>query len=81
MREISNVVVHSPGHVEHSEDQIAGIVIDSLVAIEARNWARKTIWLEIPMSALSKVKTVGELTKCVVEGLKAKYSQGRREDA
>ncbi|PYH34752.1 uncharacterized protein BO87DRAFT_425438 [Aspergillus neoniger CBS 115656] len=63
MREFSKVVVHSPGDVEHSEDQITGIVIDSLVAIETRNWARKTIWLKIPMSALSKVKTAHKIVR------------------
>lgn len=56
VRALTKLVVYNLGDGELSDDQIAGIAIDPLVAIEVRNWARKDMRSEIPMIALCKVK-------------------------
>ncbi|KAL3476656.1 fatty acid synthase S-acetyltransferase [Aspergillus californicus] len=50
----------------------AEIPIDSLMAIEIRNWLRKSINVDVPTMKIAKAKNIGGLSKLVIETIKLK---------
>ncbi|KAJ5566490.1 hypothetical protein N7535_008128 [Penicillium sp. DV-2018c] len=56
-------------------EAIAGMAVDSLMAIEVRNWLRRSLGVEIPTVEINRAGTLGELVKVVLKGLREKYEQ------
>ena len=54
--------------------------IDSLLAIEVRNWWRQALGLEITTLVILGAENVAELGKIAIEGLKARYSAQAQQD-
>ncbi|OJJ66336.1 hypothetical protein ASPBRDRAFT_138029 [Aspergillus brasiliensis CBS 101740] len=59
-----------------TDEEAAGIAIDSLVAIEMRNWVRRAIHLDIPPSEITKAGTLGVLADHIVKLLRVQYKLG-----
>lgn len=57
-----------------TDEEIAGVAIDSLISIEIRNWARRKLAIDIALTEISKAATIGGLAKLTVEKLKVKYA-------
>lgn len=60
---------------EMTDEELAGIVIDSLISIEIRNWFRRKMSLEVTLTDIARAVDVGALSKLTVARLKAKYQQ------
>jgi acyl carrier protein len=56
-------------------EAIAGMAVDSLMAIEVRNWLRRSLGVEIPTVEINRAGTLGGLVKVVLKGLREKYDQ------
>ena len=56
-------------------DAMAEMAVDSLMAIEVRNWLRRSLGVEIPTVEINRAGTLGCLVKVVLKGLKEKYDQ------
>lgn len=61
-----------------SDEDFAGIAIDSLMAIEIKDWVRGNMNMDIGMDQTSRSKTVGELARYTVERLQVTH--GLRQD-
>ena len=73
-KEIGTLISSSMGRgKEMSDEDMANMTIDSLMAIEIRNWVRRKLAVEITMAEMSKAGTVGNLGKLTTEKLRAKY--------
>ncbi|KAJ5175567.1 Fum1p-like protein [Penicillium canariense] len=64
---------HKAGAEDMDEEEMANIVIDSLMAIEIRSWARRNMGLEISLVEIGKAGTVGGLAAAAIEHLKVKH--------
>lgn len=53
---------------------LAGIPIDSLIAIEARAWARKRLGIQIRLSDITAAGNVRGLVNLAIDGMKKRYS-------
>lgn len=53
---------------------LAGIPIDSLIAIEARAWARKRLGVQISLSDITAAGNVKGLVSLAIDGMKKRYS-------
>ncbi|CRL24691.1 Beta-ketoacyl synthase [Penicillium camemberti] len=56
-------------------EALAGMAVDSLMAIEVRNWLRRSLGVEIPTVEINRAGTLGGLVKVVLKGLGEKYDQ------
>ncbi|KAJ5781109.1 hypothetical protein N7457_006269 [Penicillium paradoxum] len=56
-------------------EAIAAMAVDSLMAIEVRNWLRRSLGVEIPTVEINRAGTLGGLVKVVLKGLREKYDQ------
>lgn len=56
-------------------EAIAGMPVDSLMAIEVRNWLRRSLGVEIPTVEINRAGNLGGLVKVVLKGLREKYDQ------
>lgn len=71
---IAMTMQHVP-ESQTSEDEAAlKMAIDSLMAIEVKNWIRRNLGLEVSLADISKAHTVGELAALAVERLKVKFN-------
>ncbi|KAJ2967316.1 hypothetical protein NQ176_g9719 [Zarea fungicola] len=61
------------GDEEISDEDIGNIAIDSLMAIEIKDWVRGNMNLDVSMDQTSRSRTSGELASHTVERLKVKY--------
>lgn len=61
-------------------DAMAEIAVDSLMAIEVRNWLRRSLGVEIPTVEINRAGTLGGLVKVVLKGLREKYDQSPTSD-
>ncbi|OQD86541.1 hypothetical protein PENANT_c007G06237 [Penicillium antarcticum] len=74
-REIAQLVTrHLAQGQDMDDDQVANMVIDSLMSIEIRSWVRRNLRIEVSLIEISKGRTVGGLAGVVIQHLKAKYS-------
>ncbi|GBF65175.1 highly reducing polyketide synthase [Trichophyton mentagrophytes] len=55
------------------DDELAGVNIDSLMAIEMRNWIRRNMGLEISLAEIGKAGVIGNLAETIQELMKVKY--------
>ncbi|EZF22032.1 hypothetical protein H112_05022 [Trichophyton rubrum D6] len=62
------------------EDELAGVNIDSLMAIEMRNWIRRNMGLEISLVEIGKAGVVGNLAEIVHGLMKVKYGVTGEQD-
>ncbi|CAG8097448.1 unnamed protein product [Penicillium olsonii] len=62
-------------------DAMAEIAVDSLMAIEVRNWLRRSLGVELPTVEINRAGNLGGLVKVVLKGLREKYDQGSSVDA
>jgi hypothetical protein len=53
---------------------LAAIPIDSLIAIEARAWARKRLGIQINLSDITAAGNVKGLVGLAIDGMKKRYS-------
>lgn len=67
-------------HLPSSQVSEESLTIDSLMAIELRNWLRRNVGVEVPMAEMSKARTVGRLSSLTIEHLKVKHSVGEPSD-
>lgn len=74
-REIARLMTGylSNGEVISDED-IGNIAIDSLMAIEIKDWVRGNMNLDVSMDQTSRARTSGELASHVMDRLKVKYN-------
>lgn len=72
-REIARLMMGYLGSAEISDDDIGNIAIDSLMAIEIKDWVRGNMNLDVSMDQTSRSRTSGELASHTVERLKVKY--------
>lgn len=56
-------------------EAMAEIAVDSLMAIEVRNWLRRSLGVEIPTVEINRAGTLRGLVKIVLKGLGEKYDQ------
>jgi acyl carrier protein len=56
-------------------EAMAAMAVDSLMAIEVRNWLRRSLGVEIPTVEINRAGTLGGLVKVVLKGLGEKYDQ------
>ncbi|CAG8116949.1 unnamed protein product [Penicillium nalgiovense] len=56
-------------------EAMATMAVDSLMAIEVRNWLRRSLGVEIPTVEINRAGTLGGLVKVVLKGLGEKYDQ------
>lgn len=68
-------------HLPGSQVSEESLTIDSLMAIELRNWLRRNLGLEVAMAEMSKARTVGSLASLTIEHLKVKHNVGESSDA
>ncbi|KAJ5553185.1 hypothetical protein N7494_002563 [Penicillium frequentans] len=57
-------------------DEILGIVIESLTMIEIQSWLRRHLSLELALADISNASTIAGLGKPIVSALRAKYGVG-----
>ncbi|KAF5855558.1 hypothetical protein ETB97_008996 [Aspergillus alliaceus] len=80
---IKQVRQRMPQTQDMSEDEIADMAIDSLMAIEIKTWVHSNLGLNISLAEIGKAGSAGALAKSAIEHLKAKYQeegeQGREE--
>ncbi|OQE07131.1 hypothetical protein PENVUL_c015G06149 [Penicillium vulpinum] len=83
MKELGKFISHNltgqtqdegPDSADDTET-MAAIAVDSLMAIEVRNWLRRSLGLEIPTVEINRAGTLGGLVKVVLKGLGEKYDQ------
>lgn len=83
MKELGKFISHNltgqtqeegPDSADDTE-ALAGMPVDSLMAIEVRNWLRRSLGLEIPTVEINRAGTLGGLVKVVLKGLGEKYDQ------
>ncbi|KAH8427266.1 beta-ketoacyl reductase [Aspergillus melleus] len=60
---------------EMSDDEIASQVIDSLAAIEVRNWMRRVARIELSVADMQRAGTVGKLAEVMMEHLRSTHGQ------
>lgn len=66
------VTMHLPEAEDMSHEEKLMVQIDSLMAIEVRNWMRRALNLEVRLGDIGRAKTVGGLTELLYGRLKAK---------
>ncbi|KAJ5918606.1 Fum1p [Penicillium verhagenii] len=75
-REMGKLITqHMATAKDMDDEQIANIVVDSLMSIEIRGWIRRNLGLEISLAEISKAGTVGSLATLAVDHLRAKYKK------
>jgi acyl carrier protein len=83
MKELGKFISHNltgqaqeqgPDSTDDTE-AMAGMAVDSLMAIEVRNWLRRSLGVEIPTVEINRAGTLGGLVKVVLTGLGEKYDQ------
>ncbi|KGO78334.1 Acyl transferase/acyl hydrolase/lysophospholipase [Penicillium italicum] len=83
MKELGKFISHNlTGQAQEQEpdsaddtEALAGMAVDSLMAIEVRNWLRRSLGLEIPTVEINRAGTLGGLVKVVLKGLGEKFDQ------
>lgn len=83
MKELGRFINHNLTGQDQEQGQdsaddieaLAGIAVDSLMAIEVRNWLRRSLGVEIPTVEINRAGTLGGLVKVVLKGLGEKYDQ------
>ncbi|KAJ5520916.1 Acyl transferase/acyl hydrolase/lysophospholipase [Penicillium fimorum] len=83
MRELGKFISHNlTGQIQEAgqdsagdTEAIAGMAVDSLMAIEVRNWLRRSLGVEIATVEINRAGTLGGLVKAVLKGLGEKYDQ------
>lgn len=63
-----------------NDDELAGITIDSLMAIEIKDWVRGNMNMDIGMDQTSRAKNVGELARYTIERLQVTYGIRKEEE-
>ncbi|KAJ6035599.1 uncharacterized protein N7446_010360 [Penicillium canescens] len=76
------ITQHKAAKEDMDEEEMRAIVIDSLMAIEIRGWARRNMGLEISLVEIGKAGTVGGLAAAAIEYLKVKHgvTTGRTQE-
>jgi acyl carrier protein len=62
-------------------DAMAEMAVDSLMAIEVRNWLRRSLGVDIPTVEINRAGTLGGLVKVVLRRLEEKFDQSSTSDA
>lgn len=83
MKELGRFINHNLTGQDQDQGQdspddieaLAGMAVDSLMAIEVRNWLRRSLGVEIPTVEINRAGTLGGLVKVVLKGLGEKYDQ------
>lgn len=83
MKELGRFISHNLTGQEQDQgsdsaddiEVLAGMAVDSLMAIEVRNWLRRSLGVEIPTVEINRAGTLGGLVKVVLKGLGEKYDQ------
>ncbi|GFF62126.1 putative acyl carrier protein [Aspergillus udagawae] len=79
-RELGRVITGYLGESHGlSEEEMASYAIDSLMAIEIKDWVRGNMGMEISMDQTSRAGTVRELAELTIEHLKVKHGLATRE--
>lgn len=79
-RELYNLITAHMSHEGVRDDEVANVPIDSLMAIEIRNWFRRKLGIEITLTEISKAGNVGGLTKVTIATLKGRYLSHSTEE-
>jgi NAD(P)-dependent dehydrogenase (short-subunit alcohol dehydrogenase family) len=58
------------------DNEIQQIVIESLLMIEIKSWARRHLGLELSLAVISNASTIGGLGKVTISALRAMYQTG-----
>jgi hypothetical protein len=53
--------------------QVAALPIDSLMAVEFRNWSRRYLNMSLPLTAIAKAGTVEGFAELIVDSFRSKY--------
>ncbi|KAL3457754.1 ketoacyl-synt-domain-containing protein [Aspergillus heterothallicus] len=72
IRELGSLISAHMSAEGSSDEDVANTPIDSLMAIEIRNWFRRKLAIEITLTEISKAGTVGGLSKVTIETLRAR---------
>ncbi|KAL3449932.1 hypothetical protein BJX65DRAFT_305943 [Aspergillus insuetus] len=72
MRELCSLITAHMSVDGSSDEEVANTPIDSLMAIEIRNWFRRKLAVEITLTEISKAGTVGGLSKITIATLRAR---------
>ncbi|KAB8229925.1 type I polyketide synthase [Aspergillus alliaceus] len=54
-------------------DHVAATAIDSLMTVEIRNWSKRYLNLDLPLSAIAQAGTIGGLGELVLVYMRSKY--------
>lgn len=78
-RELGRVITGYLGESHDlSDEEMASYAIDSLMAIEIKDWVRGNMGMEISMDQTSRAGTVRELAELTIEHLKVKHGLATR---
>ena len=55
--------------------QVAAMHIDSLMTVEIRNWSRRYLDMDLPLTSIAKVGTIEGLGKLIIDVLRSKYQK------
>ncbi|KAM5491840.1 Mycolipanoate synthase [Microsporum canis] len=73
-RAMGNMIMQNMAHTQGmDDDELAKVAIDSLTAIEIRNWVRRNMGLEVSLVEIGKAGAIGKLAVTVHELMMAKY--------
>ncbi|EFQ96831.1 fatty acid synthase S-acetyltransferase [Nannizzia gypsea CBS 118893] len=79
---LASMVRQNLPHTQDMEDdEVAGIHIDSLMAIEMRNWIRRHLGLEVTLVEISKAGIIEKLADTIHHLMKIKYGVAEGQDA
>lgn len=79
---ISMMAPHLANSSKGSDESACDMVIDSLMAIEVKNWLRRNLAIEVTLTEISKARTVAGLAALSIERWKIKFkvTAGREEE-
>ncbi|KAF3384455.1 Compactin diketide synthase mokB [Penicillium rolfsii] len=72
MKELCTLIAAHMSVEGSSDEEMADTPIDSLMAIEIRNWFRRKLAIEVTLTEISKAGTVGGLSKVTIATLRAR---------
>lgn len=72
---VKNVQVYSNFAPGLDYAQVAAMHIDSLMTVEIRNWSRRYLDLDVPLTSIVKAGTIEGLGKLIINVLRSKYQK------
>ncbi|KAE8401952.1 putative polyketide synthase [Aspergillus pseudonomiae] len=73
-QELNQLIAKSlPGAQDMDDEAKTSLAIDSLMAIEVRNWIRRNLQIEISLPEISRARTAGGLIDMTLTRLKMRY--------